>query len=268
MNKILINKCERINLNEFDPAYSGELFKESIKDEYSILQDKFLKLQDVFYASKKFALLVIFQGMDCSGKDGTVKKAFYKINPNGINVVSFKEPTPRELGHDYLWRVHRELPMRGNISVFNRSYYEDVLVTRVHGIIDDSTAFRRFDEINKFEEYMNNNNIIVIKFFLNISKEFQRQKLLERLTVEKKHWKFSAADLKERDFWNKYQKCYEDILSNCSTGHAPWYVVPSDKRWFRDFIVMKVIVNVLEKLDLKFPDIDENIKMLISELCK
>lgn len=255
-----------INLKEFSPKYTDNLSKKDIKKEYERLQKRFTELQEVLYASKKYALLIILQGMDCSGKDGTVKKALSSVNPSGFCVESFKVPTPAELGHDYLWRIHKETPMRGNIMVFNRSYYEDVLVTRVHKTIDDAIAFKRFKEINQFEKYLVNNNTIVLKFFLHISKDFQQKKLKSRLETPEKRWKFSDTDLKERKFWEEYQECYADVLSNCSTKEAPWYVIPGNERWFRDYIILKIIVKSLEGLKLKYPNLEGSVQDLIQEV--
>lgn len=257
---------EQVSLKEFSPEDTAELSKKDIKEEYTKLQENFIKLQEVFYASKKYGLLIILQGMDCSGKDGTVKKALTGVNPNGFAVENFKVPTPVELGHDYLWRAHKKTPMKGDIMVFNRSYYEDVLVTRVHKTIDDDTAFSRFKEIKEFEKYLVNNNTIVLKFFLHISKEFQQEKLESRIESPEKHWKFSEADLKERKFWNRYQECYSDMLSYCSTKEAPWYVVPANHRWFRDYMILKTIVKTMEDLKLEYPCLEENVQALIQEL--
>lgn len=257
---------KRFNLKNFNPDNTAELLKKEIEEEYARLKELFVELQDVFYAAKKQGLLIILQGMDCSGKDGTIKKVLTGVNPNGFNVENFKEPNPEELGHDYLWRIHKKTPMKGNIMVFNRSYYEDVLVTRVHKIIDDHTAFNRFKEINEFEKYLVNNNTIVLKFFLHISKEFQKEKLENRLELPEKHWKFSEADLNERKFWDRYQECYSDVLSNCSTKEAPWYVIPANHRWFRDYIILKIIVKTLEELKLEYPPLKGNIKILIQEV--
>ncbi|EKQ57348.1 MAG: polyphosphate:nucleotide phosphotransferase, PPK2 family [Clostridium sp. Maddingley MBC34-26] len=263
---IIRSKDKRVNLKDFNSDYTDELLKKDIEEEYLKLKERFVELQDVFYAAKKYSLLVILQGMDCSGKDGTIKKVLNGVNPNGFSVENFKEPNSEELGHDYLWRIHKKMPMKGNIMVFNRSYYEDVLVTRVHKAIDDDTAYSRLKEINEFEKYLVNNNIIVLKFFLHISKEFQKEKLENRLKLPEKHWKFSESDLKERRFWDKYQECYSDVLSNCSTKEAPWYVIPANHRWFRDYIVLKNIVNTLEELKLEYPPLKGNIQELIQEL--
>ena len=261
-----IHSNKRVSLKNFSPTETNKLDKKDVQDKYSELQDRFIELQEVFSASKKFSLLIILQGMDCSGKDGTVKKALAGVNPNGFVVQSFKQPTPEELGHDYLWRAHKATPIKGSITVFNRSYYEDVLVTRVHKTIDDQTALARYQEITAFEKYLVSNGTIVLKFFLHISKEFQQKKLLNRLETPEKHWKFSMADLAERKFWDKYQKYYADVLSNCSTEEAPWYVVPADHRWFRDYLVLQRIVTTLEDLKLKFPEINGTIAELIKEV--
>jgi PPK2 family polyphosphate:nucleotide phosphotransferase len=262
----VIPKDEQVNLKEFSPEDTDELSKKDIKKEYTKLQETFIELQEVLYASKKYALLIVLQGMDCSGKDGTVKKVLTDINPNGVNVDTFKVPTPMESSHDYLWRIHKETPVKGNIVVFNRSYYEDVLVTRVHKTIDDEIANKRFNEINEFEKYLVHNNTIVLKFFLHISKEFQEKKLMSRLETPDKHWKFSEADLSERKLWDSYQKCYSDVLSNCSTKEAPWYVVPANHRWFRDYLILKTIVRTIEDLKLEYPELEGSIPALIREV--
>jgi len=261
-----ISSNTKVSLKDYSPVDTDKLEKKDIQDKYSELQERFIELQEVFSASKKFSLLIILQGMDCSGKDGTVKKALAGVNPNGFFVQSFKQPTSEELEYDYLWRAHKATPLRGSITVFNRSYYEDVLVTRVHKTIDDQTAMARFKEITEFEKYLVNNGTIVLKFFLHISKEFQQKKLLSRLEIPEKHWKFSMSDLAERKFWDKYQKCYADVLSNCSTEQAPWYIVPADHRWFRDYMVLQTIVTALEDLKLEFPKINGTIAQLIQEV--
>jgi len=267
INKFTINSSDKkFSLKEFNPDDTIKLSKKDVEEEYAKLQEKFIELQEVFYASKKYGLLIILQGMDCSGKDGTVKKVLTGVNPNGFNVENFKVPTPTELGHDYLWRIHQKTPMKGDITVFNRSYYEDVLVTRVHKTIDDDTAFNRFKEIKEFEKYLVNNNTIVLKFFLHISKEFQQEKLESRLESPKKQWKFSEADLKERKFWDKYQECYSDVISNCSTKKAPWYIIPANHRWFRDYFILKTIVKTMEDLDLEYPSLQGNVQVLMQEV--
>ncbi|SPF37000.1 Polyphosphate kinase 2 family protein [Candidatus Desulfosporosinus infrequens] len=266
LKNLTICSNKKVDLDDFSPTDTDKLEKKDIQEKYLELQERFIELQDVFRASKKFSLLIILQGMDCSGKDGTVKKALAGVNPNGFSVQSFKQPTLEESDHDYLWRAHKATPSKGNITVFNRSYYEDVLVTRVHKMIDDSTAIARFKEITEFEKYLVSNGTIILKFFLHISKDFQQKKLLSRLEIPEKHWKFSLADLAERKFWDKYQKYYADVLSNCSTEQAPWYIVPADHRWFRDYIVLQRIVTTLEDLKLKYPATNETITQLMKEI--
>lgn len=267
MKKYTISSNDKqFNLKDFKPDDTSGLSKKDIKEEYERLQEKFVELQEVFYASKKYGLLIILQGMDCSGKDGTIKKVLTGVSPNGFNVENFKVPSQVELGHDYLWRIHKKTPIKGDIMVFNRSYYEDVLVTRVHNTIDDDTAFNRFKEIKEFEKYLVNNKTIVLKFFLNISKEFQKEKLETRLESPQKYWKFSEADLKERKFWDTYQEYYSDVIFNCSTEEAPWYIIPANNRWFRDYIILKTIVKTIEDLQLEYPSLEGNIQELIKEL--
>ena len=260
------SSSKKIDIRDFSPEDTAGLKKADVKEEYAALKERLIKLQDVFYASKKYALLIVLQGMDCSGKDGTVTKVLTGVNPSGFKVEGFKVPTFEELQHDYLWRIHKKAAVRGEIMVFNRSYYEDVLVTRVHKTIDDETAFKRFKEIKNFEKYMVDNDTIVLKFFLHISKEFQKEKLEKRLQDPEKFWKFSDADLKERKFWDIYQDCYSDVISNCSMKEAPWYVVPANHRWFRDYLILKVIVKTLEDLNLEYPSIEGNVKELIQEV--
>ncbi|MDD3224092.1 MAG: polyphosphate kinase 2 family protein [Clostridium sp.] len=266
LKKFIINSKRQLDVTNFDPEDTENLSREDIYEDYLNLQKKFIELQNIFCACKKYSMLIVLQGMDCSGKDGTVKKAFTGVDPNGFNVKSFKEPSDEELSHDYLWRVHKETPKKGNITIFNRSYYEDVLVTRVHETIDTKKAFSRFDEINMFEKYLTENDTIILKFFLHISKDFQKKKLENRLKRPEKHWKFSAADLRERKYWDNYQKCYSDVLSNCSTDKAPWIIVPANNRWFRDYLVLDAIVNKLSSLTLNFPELDGDIHKLIKEV--
>lgn len=266
LKKFIIDSQKQIDIGNFDPENTENLSKEDIYEEYLNLQEKFIELQNVFCACKKYSMLIILQGMDCSGKDGTIRKAFAGVDPNGFNVKSFKEPSEEELSHDYLWRAHKETPRKGDITIFNRSYYEDVLVTRVHKNIDTKKAFSRFDEINMFEKFLVQNDTIILKFFLHISKDFQKKKLENRLKKPEKHWKFSAADLRERNFWDDYQKYYSDVISNCSSPESPWIIVPANNRWFRDYLVLDYIVDKLSELSLDFPKLNGDINKLIKEV--
>ena len=210
-------------------------------------------LQDVMYAEGRRKVLVVLQAMDTGGKDGVIRKIFSGINPQGVRVVNFKQPTPEELARDYLWRIHRESPARGMIHVFNRSHYEDVLITRVHGLIDDATAAKRFKQINDFEAMLIDEGAIILKFFLHISKQEQKQRLQDRLDDPAKQWKFNPGDLAERDKWDDYQRVYEQALNATSTPAAPWYIVPADRKWIRDVYVGSMLVHTLAALGMQYP---------------
>jgi PPK2 family polyphosphate:nucleotide phosphotransferase len=259
-----------IRLKSYDPDDTGP-FKQK-EDALAKLEDdieRLAELQDVLYAQNTYALLLVFQAMDAAGKDGTIKHVMSGVNPQGCQVYSFKAPSSEELDHDYLWRCMKALPERGRIGIFNRSYYEEVLVAKVHPEIiarqqlpeegkGDGIWKRRYDEINNFEEYLVRNGIVVLKFFLNVSKKVQKQRFLERLTNPDKNWKFSLADAKERAFWNDYMDAYEDMVNHTSTRHAPWYIVPADHKWFTRAAVADIIVRKLESLDLKYPVVTED----------
>ncbi len=209
------------------------------------LNARLVELQDVLWAEHKHRVLVVLQAMDTGGKDGVIRKVFSGVNPQGVRIANFKAPTPEELEHDYLWRVHQKVPGKGEIGVFNRSHYEDVLITRVHGWIDDKTAKRRFRHINDFEAMLVEEGTVILKFFLHISKEEQRRRLQDRLDDDSKTWKFNVGDLAERKLWEKYQAAYEDAINATSSPHSPWHVVPADRKWVRDVYVSAVLVNAL-----------------------
>ena len=210
-------------------------------------------LQDVFYASESKALLIVLQGMDTAGKDGTINHIFSGINPQGCDVASFKVPTPMEARHFFLWRCQVQTPARGMIEIFNRSHYEDVLSPRVHGLISTKTARERMQDINKWEQSLADNDIIVLKFFLHISHDEQTRRLQSRIDDPDKHWKLSPADFAERQFWGKYTNAYEDILTHTSRKHAPWFVIPSDNKWFRNVAISQILVETMKGLNLKYP---------------
>jgi PPK2 family polyphosphate:nucleotide phosphotransferase len=211
-------------------------------------------LQEVFYASQSKALLIVLQGMDTAGKDGVIRHIFSGVNPQGCQVASFKVPTPLEARHDFLWRCQKQTPPRGMIGVFNRSQYEDVLSPRVHGLIDKATTQRRLDDINAWERTLTDNDVVVLKFFLHISHREQTERLQARIDTPDKHWKLSPADFEERQFWPKYQTAYEHILEHTSHKHAPWFVIPSDHKWFRNVAISAILVETLQHLKLKYPD--------------
>ena len=215
--------------------------------------DRVSDLQKVFYADARFALLVIVQGRDASGKDGVIKKVFRDVNPQGVHVTGFKVPTDEERSHDYLWRVHAKVPPRGMFGVFNRSHYEDVLVPRVHGWIERAEWTRRFRQINEFERMLAENGTVILKFFLHMSKEEQKKQLEERLEDPEKNWKFREGDLDDRKLWDGFTVAYRDLLTKCSTSWAPWYVIPADDKHARNLLVARTIADRLAKLSLRYP---------------
>ena len=216
-------------------------------------RDQLADLQDVFYASQAKALLIVLQGMDTAGKDGTINHIFSGINPQGCDVASFKVPTPLEARHYFLWRCQVQTPPRGMIMIFNRSHYEDVLSPRVHGLISAKTAHDRMEDINRWEQSLTDNDTVVLKFFLHISHEEQTRRLQSRIDDPDKHWKLSPADFAERQFWPKYAEAYEDILTRTSHKHAPWFVIPSDNKWFRNVAISQILVEAMKGLKLKYP---------------
>lgn len=210
-------------------------------------------LQELLAAGNQHAVLVVLQGMDTAGKDGTIRHIFTGVNPQGCDVTQFKVPTSLEARHDFLWRAHNAVPPRGKIGIFNRSHYEDVLVTRVHKMISDKEAMARMEEIVRFEDMLARNGVVILKFFLHISQAEQTRRLKERLDTPAKHWKMSEADFSERKFWPDYQKAYEDVLSRTSRKHAPWFIVPADHKWYRNVVISEVLVEALSGLKMKYP---------------
>ena len=221
---------------------------------FAQLNTQLVELQQLLYAEHKHKVLVVLQAMDTGGKDGVIRKVFFGVNPIGIHVASFKAPTAAELDHDYLWRVHARVPAKGEMVVFNRSHYEDVLITRVEGWIDDHTAKKRFRQINDFEAMLVEEGTIILKFFLHISRDEQKERLQERLDDDAKKWKFNPGDLVAREKWSDYQRVYEDAINATSSPHAPWYIVPADRNWVRDLYVCSVLVEVLSNLKMQYPD--------------
>ena len=260
---------KKIRLKDYDPDSTGE-FKNK-EDALSDLRDdvaKLAKYQDVLYAQDTYALLIIFQAMDAAGKDGAISHVMSGVNPQGCQVFSFKAPSSEELDHDFLWRNMKALPERGRIGIFNRSYYEEVLIVRVHQEILNSQRLppevkekniwkRRFEDISNFEHYLVRNGVIVLKFFLHVSKEEQKRRFLKRLTTPEKNWKFSVGDVKERAFWDDYMQAYEDAFNHTSTQWAPWHIIPADHKWFTRAAVADIIVAKLKSLNLSYPVVTE-----------
>jgi PPK2 family polyphosphate:nucleotide phosphotransferase len=222
--------------------------------------DRIRKLQQKLYADGRFALLIVLQGRDASGKDGTIKKVFRGVNPMGCVVTSFKVPTELEQQHDYLWRVHERVPPRGMIGIFNRSHYEDVIVTRVHDLVPKKVWSERFDQINDFEQMLSQNSVVILKFFLHVSRDEQKKRLIDRLEDKKKNWKFRAGDLDDRALWDDYTKAYRDAIARCSTSWARWHIVPADDEDARNFLVARKIADTLDALDLRYPALDPKLK--------
>jgi PPK2 family polyphosphate:nucleotide phosphotransferase len=227
--------------------------KDATKAATAALRDRLAALQAALYAEDKRSLLVVLQAMDAGGKDGTIRSVFGGVNPQGVRVASFKAPTDEELSHDFLWRVHAQAPPRGSIAVFNRSHYEDVLIARVHGLVPERTWRRRYEHIRSFEELLTDNGTTVVKLMLHISRDEQRERLQARVDDPTKRWKFNAADLAEREHWDAYQEAFAEAIERTSTKHAPWHVIPADRNWYRDWAVLGILVEVLERLDPQYP---------------
>jgi PPK2 family polyphosphate:nucleotide phosphotransferase len=230
--------------------------KDSAKKLMEKMRAKMHLLQEGLYAEGKQSLLVIIQAMDTGGKDGAIEAIFTGINPAGVQVTSFKAPSTEELSHDFLWRIHKAVPHKGLIGVWNRSHYEDVLIVRVHDIIDKKVCAERYKDINAFEKILSNNGVKILKFFLHISKDEQKSRLQARLDDPSKTWKFNPGDLAERELWDKYQQAYENAINACTTKWAPWYVVPSDFKWHRNIVIAQKIINTLEQMKSSFPKVD------------
>ncbi len=261
--RYLVPPDTKIKLANYDPDETGK-FKS--KDEAETALEKhrqqLSELQELMYAEDKHALLVVLQAMDAGGKDGTIRHIFTGVNPQGCEVASFKQPTEEELHHDYLWRIHQQLPARRMIGIFNRSHYEDVLVVRVHGLISKDEAVERFHQINQFEKMLHENGTTIVKFFLHISKDEQKTRLEERIHHPTKYWKVNPADLKEREHWEEYEKVYEDVFRHCSTKHAPWYIIPANKKWFRNVTISAILVETLKSMKMKYPKSEFDLKKM------
>ncbi len=277
-NKYRIDNHSDFNLSQIKPNQTGKFeTKEEAEKQLSENVERMAELQNKLYAQDKYALLIIFQAMDTAGKDGAIKHVMSGLNPQATIVHSFKQPSMEELNHDYLWRATKNLPERGLIGIFNRSYYEDILVVRVHNLLKDQQMPKelinadiwenRFRQIRNFEQYLYENGILTIKFFLHISKEEQRVRLLERIDDKSKNWKFSSADINERQYWDDYQKFYQEAIQNTSTKNSPWYVIPSNKKWYARLMISEIIVNTLESLKLEYPSISKEQEEVLKK-CK
>lgn len=244
---------KQVHLKDYDPEDTGGLAKEEALEEFSKLHEDMNRLQEMLYAQGKHSLLVVLQGMDTSGKDGTIKHVFDYVNPIGVRIASFKAPTPQELSYDFLWRIHQQVPPKGYIGIFNRSHYEDVLVVRVNELVPKSIWQQRYDQINAFERLLAETGTTILKFYLHISKDEQKRRLEARLADPEKQWKFSTGDLPVREKWADYMDAYEDALTRCNTEHARWHIVPANVKWYRNLVISRTIVHTLKKMDLQFP---------------
>lgn len=263
-----VDHSRKFRLKDFDPADTrGVKSKEEGEEELPRGIDRLIDLQDKLYAQDRWALLVILQAMDAAGKDSVIKHVMSGVSPQGCEVFSFKQPSEEELNHDFMWRASKRAPERGRIGIFNRSYYEEVLIVRVHkevlererippSLVTKKIWKERFDDINAYEHYLSRNGVVIRKFFLNVSKEEQKKRFLKRLDEPIKNWKFSASDIAERERWNDYMSAYGEMIQHTATPHAPWYVVPADKKWYTRLVVADAIVDALEDLNLRYPTLD------------
>ncbi|MAS34545.1 MAG: polyphosphate kinase [Anaerolineaceae bacterium] len=254
---------KKVNLSKFDPDYKGDYDKGMAREEERELEDKLADLQERLYAEGKQSLLIVLQAMDAGGKDSTIKHVFDQVNPQGVRVTSFKVPTAEELAHDFLWRVHQKAPAKGYIGIFNRSHYEDVLVVRVNEYVPRPVWEKRYDQINAFERLLAESGTRILKFFLHISREEQKERFLERLNKPDKHWKFSRGDLPVREKWDDYMSAYEDALTRCNTDYAPWHIVPANRKWYRNLVITRTIVRTLEAMNPQFPPAEPDLDQIV-----
>src|SRR5206468_5316276 len=255
VKKLIVKPGSKIRLKHFDPGYHGK--HESHKSALPEIQENRQKMEDqqyLMYAENKHSLLIVLQGLDAAGKDGVVRHVLTGMNPSGCVASSFKQPEAKELAHDFLWRVHAHVPAKGSVAIFNRSHYEDVLVVRVHELVPEKLWSKRYDEINEFEKLVaKQNNTTILKFFLHISKQEQLARFEKRLDDPARQWKISESDYKERDYWKDYIEAFEDVLSKTSTEHAPWFIIPSNHKWFRDLCISQIITHTMEEMKMQLP---------------
>ncbi|MFZ5829287.1 MAG: polyphosphate kinase 2 family protein [Planctomycetota bacterium] len=265
-SRFTIAPGQKTKLADIDPDDTGDLRKK--KDAEDELAENVAALADLgyrLYAENRRALLLVLQGMDTSGKDGTIRHAMRGFNPQSCMVKPFKQPSVEELDHDFLWRIAKALPPRGHVGIFNRSHYEDVLVVRVHNLVPPEVWKTRYERINSFEKLVSEGKTRIVKVFLHISKDEQRKRLQARLDDPRKRWKFSSADLKERGYWEDYQQAYQDAIDKCSTDYAPWHIVPANRKWYRNLVVSRLLRKTLEEMDPQFPPAEEGLENVVVE---
>ena len=264
MNKYRVAPGDDINLSYWDPNDKSKFDGNKLTAQMRLeeLNYELEALQELLYAEHKHNVLVVLQGMDTGGKDGTIRHVFEGVNPQGVKVASFKVPTREELDHDYLWRVHKQTPGKGEIVIFNRSHYEDVLVVRVHKLVPKEVWALRYEQINEFERLLYEEGTTILKFFLHIDLKEQKERLQARLDDPNKQWKFSLGDLEERKLWPEYSKAYEDVLNKTSTKWAPWYIVPANRKWYRNLVVASIMVDTLKRLDMSYPKPEDDLSQV------
>jgi PPK2 family polyphosphate:nucleotide phosphotransferase len=280
IDKLIVNQGHKVDLKNYDPKYTGKYKEEEAKDRLKKNRKKLAEMQETFFAANKHSMLIVLQAMDGAGKDGAIRHVMSGVNPQGCAVHSFRKPSVNELEHDFFWRHYLKLPERGQIGIFNRSHYENVLVTKVHpefifsenlpgieSVNDINTEFwnERYKQINHFESTLHNNGMIILKFFLHLSKEEQKNRFLDRINEPDKNWKFSSTDVKERKFWEQYQKAFEDALSNTSHDYAPWYIIPADNKWFSRIAISDIIIHTFKNLNLSVPELAPEEKELLEK---
>lgn len=263
--RLFVQPGSPVHLDEFDPRDDLGWSKEAANEQLEKNRKRLIDLHQLLWAENARSILVVLQGMDTSGKDGVIRAVMAGLNPQGCTVTPFKKPEGDEADHMYLWRIARALPARGDIGIFNRSHYEEVLVVRVRGLVPKEVWKARYDQINAFEDIVAANDTTILKFFLHISKEEQKERLEKRLEDPRKNWKFSEHDLEERKLWKDYLEAYEEALSRCSTRHAPWCIVPADRKWVRNLVVSSVIVEAMEKLNMQWPKLSVDPKSIVIE---
>jgi PPK2 family polyphosphate:nucleotide phosphotransferase len=265
MKKYLVDPTQKITLDHWNPNDNGGIKngKKMTRPLFAELNQELERLQELLYAQSKHKVLIVLQATDTGGKDGTIRHVFDGVNPQGVRVASFKQPTKAELAHDFLWRAHQQAPGNGEIVIFNRSHYEDVLVVRVHNLVPRNQWQKRYEHINAFEKMLADEGTTILKFFLHVDADQQKERLQERLDRPEKNWKFSKSDLNERAYWSDYQKAFEEMLSKTSQSWAPWYVIPANRKWYRNLLISKIIVEKLQRLEMAFPDPEPGLEGLV-----
>jgi PPK2 family polyphosphate:nucleotide phosphotransferase len=258
IGRLKVDGAVKFKLRRYAPDDTHGVSKSHAEKAIPRHVEKLAALHDLLYAEHKRSLLIVLQGMDAAGKDGTIKHVMSGVNPQGCSVTSFKQPSPLDFDHDFLWRVHAAVPPKGSIGIFNRSHYEDVLIARVHDLVPPATWKKRYREINDFEKMLTGNNVCILKFFLHMSFEEQRRRFDARLADPRRSWKISPADSREREYWDQYQRAYQDAIEKCGTRQAPWYVIPSDHKWLRNFAVGEIVVRTLESFKMHYPKGDNS----------